>query len=249
MYEGYRITSRYGPRTHPITGEPGVFHTGIDLSNYHRAPIKPFVPGTVIFAQMGFPGSGYNRFGNVVVIQDKYGYNHMYAHLDSYTVSVGDIVDTDTVIGYQGATGMAKASHLHYEVRSGGLGTHTDPTKYLEEYFAKEAEEVQTCRVMLDNEFVGEGVLHEGRSYLPIRTLENKTYRVDRWDNDTRTVYLRTVSPTPPQATVMLDNNWLADGYIINDLTHIPIRPLEYTKFRVQRWDQRTRTAYLQTVK
>ncbi len=249
MYGDWRITSPYGPRTHPVTGEPGVFHTGIDLSKYHKAPVRPFVPGKVIFAREGFQGSGYNNMGNVVTIQDKYSYNHLYAHLDSYTVKVGDEVSATTVIGYQGDTGMVTSSHLHYEVRSGGFGTHTDPTKYLEEYFAREAAEVQTCTVLLDGEFVGEGVLHEGRSYLPIRILEGKTYRVDRWDNDTRTVHLRTVTPIPPKATVMLDNNKLADGYIINDLTHIPIRPLEYTKFRVQRWDQHTRTAYLQTVR
>lgn len=56
-----------------------------------------------------------------------------------------------------------------------------------------EANEVDTVRVMLDGKLIGEGILHKSRAFLPVRALERTNYIVDRWDERTRTVYLRSV--------------------------------------------------------
>lgn len=138
-FEGYRITSPYGNRIHPITGKLK-FHTGIDIVKNHRDPIYPFVSGKVIWAKWGNAGTGYGGFGNVVSIKDKYGYEHMYAHLDEIKVKLNQEVNINTVIGLQGMTPTNKVtgSHLHYEVRKNGYGTHVDPIKYLNDYFEKE---------------------------------------------------------------------------------------------------------------
>ena len=138
-FEGYRITSPYGNRIHPITGKLK-FHTGIDIVKNHRDPIYPFVSGKVVWAKWGNAGTGYGGFGNVVSIKDKYGYEHMYAHLDEIKVKLNQEVNVNTVIGLQGMTPTNKVtgSHLHYEVRKNGYGTHVDPIEYLDGYFEEE---------------------------------------------------------------------------------------------------------------
>ncbi|NGQ94993.1 M23 family metallopeptidase [Brevibacillus sp. SYP-B805] len=150
-FEAYRVTSTYGPRISPITGKTEK-HTGIDLvkrTGGKNAPIEAFVSGTVIRAEEvpeGVRGTGYGGFGLVVAIKDKYGVQHMYAHLSKAHVKVGDCVKAGQVIGLQGRTGKSTGEHLHYEVRlkcspSGGFGSDTEPTKYLQDYFSKEEEE------------------------------------------------------------------------------------------------------------
>ncbi|WP_338461521.1 M23 family metallopeptidase [Brevibacillus borstelensis] len=133
MLAPYRVTSPYGPRKDPFTGAP-VFHTGIDLVKGHLAPIHAFTDGVVTHAKMGVAGTGYGGFGVVVAVQDRNGATHLYAHLHDAAVRVGQRVKRGDVVGRQGSTGRSTGSHLHYEVRRKGYGTHTDPIAYLREY-------------------------------------------------------------------------------------------------------------------
>ncbi|TCZ76059.1 M23 family metallopeptidase [Paenibacillus albiflavus] len=142
-FEGYRITSPYGNRPDPFGGGGIEFHKGIDLVKSHKAPILAFVAGEVIHAMVGLTGSGFGNYGIVVAIKDKRNCLHVYAHLDSASVAVGQQVVAGQEIGKQGTTGQSTGSHLHYEVRqlyqpSYGFGTHTDPTKYLVDYITRE---------------------------------------------------------------------------------------------------------------
>lgn len=137
-FAAYRVTSPFGPRTHPVTKKQS-FHTGIDLVvGPHRSPIKAFVPGVVVHAGAAERGTGLGGYGIVVAIVDVHGALHMYAHFDSVSCRKGDKVNSYQVIGRQGNTGISTGSHCHYEVRlksepSFGWKTHTDPGKYLEE--------------------------------------------------------------------------------------------------------------------
>ena len=115
-WKGYRVTSPFGWRNHPIKGKRS-FHTGIDLVKSHRAPIQAFTAGTVLFAGMGKTGSGFGGYGNVVLIKDKNGRGQVYAHLHSVAVKKGQVIRAGQVIGYQGNTGQSTGSHLHFEVR------------------------------------------------------------------------------------------------------------------------------------
>lgn len=151
----YRITSPYGNRKNPF-GSGVEFHKGIDLVKSHRAPIHAFVGGLVTHAREGVTGSGFGNYGITVAIRDKYGSLHCYAHLDSTSVAVGDVVEAGQEVGKQGTTGMSTGSHLHYEVRkmatpSFGYGTHVDPTKYLQDYLEKE-EELVIAELIKKNE-------------------------------------------------------------------------------------------------
>ncbi|WP_208590563.1 peptidoglycan-binding protein [Gracilibacillus suaedae] len=115
-FRGYRITSPYGYRIHPIRGSRD-FHAGVDLVKSHRAPIRAFTSGTVIYAGFGKNGTGLGGYGNVVLIRDRNNRAQLYAHLDSVAVKGSQTVSHNQVIGYQGQTGYVTGSHLHYEIR------------------------------------------------------------------------------------------------------------------------------------
>lgn len=161
-FAGYRTTSPFGPRTHPVTGLPH-FHTGIDLVKSFRAPISAFMPGQVMYAGEGRTGTGFGNMGIVAAIKDKYGCLHCYVHLDSISVSVGDTVKQGQEIGKQGNTGKyTTGTHLHYEIRKrsspsfGWTESEKDrchePTQYLIDYYQKEAHQPmnQTEREAVD---------------------------------------------------------------------------------------------------
>ena len=105
VFSGYRVTSNYGWRIHPIHNTKK-FHAGIDLVKSHNAIIKAFMGGTVLYAGNGVSGTGVGGFGNVVVIKDKNGRAHVYAHLNSVLVKKGQSVSKGSNIGRQGAKGQ-----------------------------------------------------------------------------------------------------------------------------------------------
>ena len=107
-----RLTSKFGYRT--IAGKRE-WHQGVDLASTGRVPIYASADGTVIRAQ------SLSSYGNVVMIQHNINGKRMetnYAHLDSYSVKVGQKVKQGEQIGIMGATGRSYGIHLHYEVHS-----------------------------------------------------------------------------------------------------------------------------------
>jgi murein DD-endopeptidase MepM/ murein hydrolase activator NlpD len=126
------VKDEFGYRSDPINGEHA-FHTGIDLFKGDKAAIAAFIPGVVLFAGFGKEGSGFGRYGNVVAIKDANSALHVYAHLDSVSVKVNDVVKQGQEIGKQGTTGRSTGSHLHYEVRKTWhphFGWSTDEQNY-----------------------------------------------------------------------------------------------------------------------
>lgn len=93
-------------------------HTGIDISSGNRSgatPIKPFRAGTVIDVVQSRSG-----LGNHITVDHGDGLTSVYAHLQRTTVTVGQIVDTTSIIGYEGSTGTSTGTHLHLEIRQNG---------------------------------------------------------------------------------------------------------------------------------
>ena len=106
----YKLTSAFGYRIHPITGQPHS-HTGIDI---------PAPGGTAIHAAKGgqvVTSAYHSSYGNYVVIDHGNGNSTLYAHMSSRAVSAGQIVSQGDVIGYVGSTGSSTGNHLHLEVR------------------------------------------------------------------------------------------------------------------------------------
>jgi len=98
IFAGYRITSPYGNRIHPIK-KTELFHRGIDLVIGFQKPILSFTDGEVLFAKEGKTGSGFGNYGNVVAVRDKNKALHCYAHLDRIDVNVGNLVKRGDQLG------------------------------------------------------------------------------------------------------------------------------------------------------
>lgn len=129
------ITSGYGMRTDPITGNY-TKHTGIDIVGQHHAPVKTLTEGQVTF-------TGYQPgYGNCVEIRhdlpDRTIYS-FYAHLSQIKVSVNQVVPTDYTIGLEGGApntdpspGNSTGHHLHFEIRdASGTGHDINPMPWL----------------------------------------------------------------------------------------------------------------------
>ena len=117
-----RVTSRFGNRSDPFTGESR-YHSGIDIDGYGNdgAPVVAAASGEVITASYD------SSYGNYVII-DHGGTSTVYAHMSGLAVSVGQSVSQGQTIGYVGATGRATGTHLHFEVYVGD--SRVDPAQY-----------------------------------------------------------------------------------------------------------------------
>ncbi|MFC9707595.1 M23 family metallopeptidase [Paenibacillus sp. NPDC056933] len=144
-FEGYRITSSFGYRIHPISGGQ-TFHRGVDLvTEPWNGPVHAFMDGTVRFASEGATGSGFGGYGLTVAVQDHRGYLHCYAHLSRIAVQVGQQVRQGQLLGNQGSTGESTGPHVHYEVRISSTPSYgytasengvVDPGNYLQKEYS-----------------------------------------------------------------------------------------------------------------
>ena len=123
---GTKIASGYGPR-----GCSGCssYHEGVDLSGASGSAIWAVAAGTVI--ETSDPGA--SALGVYAIIQhiiDGEVITTTYAHMldGSRTVAVGDQVTSGQVIGAVGCTGRCTGTHLHFEVRYGGVAV--DPVAW-----------------------------------------------------------------------------------------------------------------------
>ncbi len=107
------VSSPFGWRVHPITGDKQQ-HTGIDIAVAEGTEIHAVQDGRVVSA--GENGG----YGLCVVIADDKGYQSLYAHCSSISVSVGQEVKRDDVIAAVGSTGDSTGPHLHLEVMLNG---------------------------------------------------------------------------------------------------------------------------------
>jgi hypothetical protein len=118
---GFPITSTFGNRVHPITGDVR-FHKGIDVGTPIGTPIRTARAGIVVF-------SGWSEgYGKKIVIEHEKGYETLYAHLDELFVKIGDRVSDGEIIGLSGSTGHVTGPHLHFEILLNAVAL--DPLDY-----------------------------------------------------------------------------------------------------------------------
>ncbi len=111
------ISSYFGP-SHPL----GI---DIDLFSHHHAPIAAIAGGVVTFAG----GNACCSYGYYVVVDHGNGYQSLYAHLSTISVSVGQVVSQGQQLGISGVTGYSTGEHLHFEIHKNGAVVN--PLNYL----------------------------------------------------------------------------------------------------------------------
>ena len=111
-----KITSGYGMRKHPITGEMKM-HNGIDISAKEGTPVVATADGIVVQKEFQEEGKGYGR---MILIRHNETYSTMYTQLSAFNVKVEQKVKKGDIIGYVGQSGLSTGPHLHYEVWKNG---------------------------------------------------------------------------------------------------------------------------------
>ena len=112
-----RISSYFGD---------GRNHKGFDICSPNGTAIFAAADGVVIKSGYNAAGSGY---GNSIIIEHSNGLRTLYAHCETLSVSVGDVVKQGDTIATVGNTGNSSGNHLHFEVKV--KGTSVDPAPYL----------------------------------------------------------------------------------------------------------------------
>jgi flagellar motor switch protein FliN len=105
-----RLTSSYGYRVHPFTGQR-LLHEGLDIANNLWTPVYAPANGRVKDINV------YGYYGNTIRITHNNGeFVTLYAHLQKAAVTPGQAVKRGDLIAYMGNSGRSTGTHLHYEV-------------------------------------------------------------------------------------------------------------------------------------
>lgn len=128
-----RITSPYGTRVHPVTGQAGQFHNGIDIAVPVGTMVRAPADGTVVRVwDDATYGGGYS----LVLKHDAGNLATGFAHLSKWLVAEGTKVVRGEAIALSGGAkgqpgaGVSTGAHLHLTVRKNG--TTVDPIGELE---------------------------------------------------------------------------------------------------------------------
>jgi len=108
------ITSGYGHRENPFTGENVETHKGLDFRGKRGEIVKSTASGRVTYA--GRRGG----YGNCIVINHGNGFETYYGHLSRILITEGTQVKAGDNIGKIGSTGRSTGPHLHYEIHKNG---------------------------------------------------------------------------------------------------------------------------------
>ncbi len=122
---GYRISSPFGYRNHPIQ-KRRIFHEGVDFATGVVGP-EIYCTGDGVVEKIRYNFFGY---GNEVVVDHGFGYKTRYAHMQKIMVNRGDVLRRGQMIGTVGNTGASTGPHLHYEVIF--RGKQTDPMSFMD---------------------------------------------------------------------------------------------------------------------
>ncbi len=135
--EEYTISSEFGTRVHPVTGEVGKMHYGIDIAISAKSEVLSIAEGTVTYAGEN-GGYGYCiEIEHTINGEKVYSF---YAHLSQIDVEVGETVGEGQIIALSGGVpgtegaGTSTGAHLHFEIRteSGLYSSAVDPRTYFE---------------------------------------------------------------------------------------------------------------------
>ena len=118
------ISSRYGERSDPLTGER-TMHWGYDFTGTPGTDVLSVASGVVTWAG---PRATY---GNTVEIDHGNGFITRYAHNKGLSVKAGDHVTAGQLIASLGSTGRVSGPHVHFEVIKDGA--RINPRKFVKQ--------------------------------------------------------------------------------------------------------------------
>jgi murein DD-endopeptidase MepM/ murein hydrolase activator NlpD len=94
-------------------GQPGSYHSGLDIAIPTGAPYTAPADGVVVLAAT----SPFTLEGNLLMIDHGMGLSSAFLHSSQLLVKVGDVVKQGQIIGKAGATGRASGPHLHWGMK------------------------------------------------------------------------------------------------------------------------------------
>lgn len=106
-----RISGRFG-RQRIYQGEPGSYHSGIDIAKPNGTPFVAPADGVVILARTGF-----SLEGGLLMIDHGNGLNSAFLHCSRLVVKEGERVRQGQHIGDVGSTGRSSGPHLHWGLK------------------------------------------------------------------------------------------------------------------------------------
>lgn len=107
-----RISGLFGAQR-IYRGEPGSYHSGVDVARPTGTPVVAPADGVVVLAAE----SPFTLEGNLLIIDHGMGLNSAFLHLSRIDVPVGARVRQGEKVGAIGATGRASGPHLHWAMK------------------------------------------------------------------------------------------------------------------------------------
>ncbi len=106
-----RISGRFGSQR-IYQGQPGSYHSGLDIAGGDGTTYVAPAAGTVVLAVRGF-----SLEGNLLIIDHGQGLNSAFLHSSELFVKQGDRVEQGQPLGRIGASGRAAGPHLHWSLK------------------------------------------------------------------------------------------------------------------------------------
>ncbi len=107
-----RISGLFGSQR-VYRGEPGAYHSGLDIAGGAGTAFVAPADGVVILAAQ----APFSLEGNLLMIDHGNGLNSAFLHCSAILVHEGERVRQGQVIGRIGATGRATGPHLHWSLK------------------------------------------------------------------------------------------------------------------------------------
>lgn len=107
-----RISGLFGAQR-IYRGEPGGYHSGVDVARATGTAVAAPADGVVVLAA----ATPFTLEGHLLIIDHGMGLNSAFLHLSRIDVAVGARVQQGQTVGAIGATGRASGPHLHWAMK------------------------------------------------------------------------------------------------------------------------------------
>lgn len=108
-----RISGMFGSQRIYAGGEPGAYHSGVDIAGKTGTPILAPADGVVVLATP----RPFSLEGNLLIIDHGQGLNSAFLHLSRIDVREGQAVKRGQLLGAVGSTGRSTGPHLHWSMK------------------------------------------------------------------------------------------------------------------------------------